>query len=98
MQWERVMSMMRYWPAKGTAGLARSRVRGKSLSPAPPASRTPSVSLMVRLPRNDSLETTFPSDAKNCVRVSRGETRVYHAGMEIVLTGIEGQEEAGSVR
>src|ERR1700733_8247195 len=52
MQLERVMSMMRYWPAKGTAGLARSRVRGKSRSPAPPASRTPSVSLMVLLPRS----------------------------------------------
>src|SRR6266702_3738145 len=46
MQLERVMSMMRYWPAKGTAGLARLRVRGKSRSPAPPASSTLSVSLM----------------------------------------------------
>src|ERR1700722_15761184 len=51
MQFERVISMMRYWPAKGTAGLARSRVRGKSRSPAPPASRTPSVSLIVQLPQ-----------------------------------------------
>jgi hypothetical protein len=31
---------------EGTAGLARSRVRGKSRSPAPPASKTPSVSLI----------------------------------------------------
>src|SRR5580765_1666431 len=46
MQFDKVMSIMRYWPANGTAGLARSRVRGKSLSPAPPASRTPSVSLI----------------------------------------------------
>src|ERR1035438_4182092 len=46
MQLERVMSMMRYCPPKGTAGLARSRVRGKSRSPAPPASNTPSVSLI----------------------------------------------------
>ncbi len=29
MQLERVMSIMRYWPAKGTAGFARSRVRGE---------------------------------------------------------------------
>src|ERR1700683_647036 len=50
MQLERVMSMMRYWPAKGTAGFARSRVKGKSRSPAPPASKTPSVSLIVQLP------------------------------------------------
>src|ERR1017187_1785727 len=47
MKLERVMSMMRYWPANGTAGLARSRVRGKSRSPAPPASSTPSVSLII---------------------------------------------------
>src|ERR1700678_2464061 len=47
MQLERVMSMMRYWPANGTAGLARSRVSGKSRSPAPPASNTPRVSLIV---------------------------------------------------
>ena len=34
MQLERVISIMRYCPAKGTAGLARSRVSGKSRSPA----------------------------------------------------------------
>ncbi len=34
-------------PPKGTAGLARSRVSGKRRSPAPPASRTPSVSFIV---------------------------------------------------
>src|SRR5580692_5133972 len=50
MQLDRVMSIMRYWPPKGTAGFARSRVRGKSLSPAPPASSTPSVSLISKLP------------------------------------------------
>src|SRR5215469_16309829 len=33
-------------PPKVTAGLARSRVRGYSLSPAPPANRTPRVSFM----------------------------------------------------
>src|ERR1700685_3874121 len=46
MQFDRVISMMRYMPANGTAGLARSRVRGKSRSPAPPASSTPSVSFI----------------------------------------------------
>src|ERR1035438_6334125 len=40
------MGMSRESPPNGTAGLARSRVRGKSLSPAPPASKTPSVSLI----------------------------------------------------
>src|ERR1035438_8883953 len=40
------MGMSRESPPKGTAGLARSRVSGKSLSPAPPASSTPSVSFM----------------------------------------------------
>src|SRR6185437_8876870 len=50
MQLDSVMSMMRYCPAKGTAGFARSRVRGKSRSPAPPASKTPSVSLIVQIP------------------------------------------------
>src|SRR6185437_6798769 len=51
MQLDSVMSMMRYCPAKGTAGFARSRVRGKSRSPAPPASKTPSVSLIVQIPQ-----------------------------------------------
>ncbi len=41
------MSIIRYVPAKGTAGLARSRVRGKRRSPAPPARSTPSVSFIV---------------------------------------------------
>src|ERR1039458_462918 len=46
----RTKSMIRYSPPKGTAGLARSRVRGKSRSPAPPASKTPSVSLIAVQP------------------------------------------------
>src|ERR1700719_4007230 len=44
MQFERVMSMMRYSPPKGTAGLARSRVSGHKRSPWPPARRTPMAS------------------------------------------------------
>ncbi len=34
---ERTKSMIRYRPPKGTAGLARSRVRGSSRRPSPPA-------------------------------------------------------------
>ena len=37
----RTKSMIRYLPPKGTAGLARSRVRGNSRVPLPPASTTP---------------------------------------------------------
>src|SRR6266478_4970089 len=44
MQLESVMSMMRYSPPNGTAGLARSRVSGHNRSPCPPASSTPMAS------------------------------------------------------
>src|ERR1035437_7362040 len=37
----RTKSTIRYLPPKGTAGLARSRVRGKSRLPLPPASTMP---------------------------------------------------------
>src|ERR1035437_5151964 len=37
----RTKSMIRYLPPKGTAGLARSRVRGKSRVPLPPARTMP---------------------------------------------------------
>src|SRR5271166_6308672 len=37
----RTKSMILYLPPKGTAGVARSRVRGKSLVPLPPASTMP---------------------------------------------------------
>src|SRR5260370_34993222 len=40
MQFESVMSMMRYRAPKGTAGLARSRVSGHRRSPWPPARST----------------------------------------------------------
>src|SRR5260370_4934743 len=40
MQFDSVMSMMRYRAPKGTAGLARSRVSGQRRSPWPPARRT----------------------------------------------------------
>ncbi len=36
----KTMSMMRYGPPKGTAGLARSRVSGYSRSPCPPPKTT----------------------------------------------------------
>src|SRR5258707_15174306 len=44
MQFQSVMSMMRYSPPNGTAGLARSRVSGHNRSPCPPASNTPMAS------------------------------------------------------
>src|SRR4029077_13546241 len=44
MQFDSVTSMIRYTPPNGTAGLARSRVSGQSLSPWPPARRTPMAS------------------------------------------------------
>src|SRR5271170_979781 len=40
---ERTKSMMRYLPPNGTAGLARSRVRGCSRVPCPPAITSASV-------------------------------------------------------
>src|ERR1700733_4807103 len=87
MQLERVMSMMRYCPAKGTAGFARSRVRGKRRSPAPPASNTPSVSLIffvsLRLLPVDKLQPR-QSDAQTDECVPK-ETRVYHAGVDFWL-------------
>src|SRR5271157_1392199 len=51
-------------PPKVTAGLARSRVRGYSRSPAPPASKTPRVSLIY---------CDFPSAKFPC----RGKTHLY---------------------
>src|ERR1700734_1108572 len=82
MQLERVMSIMRYWAGKGTAGLARSRVRGKRRSPAPPASKTPSVSLIGHKLRHCVLarRTNHMTQMHNVLRWN-GETRVYHAGM-----------------
>src|SRR5580698_7695981 len=84
MQLERVMSMMRYCPAKGTAGFARSRVRGKRRSPAPPASNTPRVSLIFFVSQQllpiDELQLR-QSDAQNGQRVPK-ETRVYHATVD----------------
>src|SRR6202035_5723377 len=54
MQLESVMSMMRYSPPNGTAGLARSRVKGHNRSPCPPASSTPMASFISDMadPRN----------------------------------------------
>src|SRR5580700_1060269 len=49
-------------PPKVTAGLARSRVRGYRRSPAPPASKTPSVSLMLVIP-----ECCVPQPGQDCV-------------------------------
>src|SRR5690606_31244925 len=46
MQFEIGTSTRRYFPASGTAGLARSLVRGKSRVPAPPPRITASVSFM----------------------------------------------------
>src|SRR5271170_1799526 len=85
MQLERVMSMMRYWPANGTAGLARSRVRGKSRSPAPPASKTPSVSLI-----SQNSGTALGRTANHVSQMRKPdctyrETRVYHARWSLVI-------------
>src|SRR5947209_3796735 len=44
MQLDRVKSMIRYSPPKGTAGLARSRVKGSNLVPLPPANTNVSTS------------------------------------------------------
>src|SRR5580704_12022819 len=51
-QLERVRSMMRYTPPKGTAGLARSRVSGQRRSPWPPARSTPIASRIKGIDRN----------------------------------------------
>jgi hypothetical protein len=48
MQFERVMSTIRYIPPKGTAGFARSRVSGARRSPCPPARRHTNVSRTTR--------------------------------------------------
>src|SRR5262249_26275537 len=49
MQLDKVKSMMRYRPPKGTAGLARSRVRGSSRVPLPPARIKVSTSFTVHI-------------------------------------------------
>src|ERR1700758_3197221 len=72
MQFESVMSMMRDWPAKGTAGLARSRVKGNNLSPAPPASNTPSVSLMYSLYLSQKVQL-ISQDAKLATSPAHGQ-------------------------
>src|SRR6266403_5890080 len=51
MQFERVMSTMRYSAPNGTAGLARSRVSGHRRSPWPPARSTPMASRMSDMSR-----------------------------------------------
>src|SRR5579859_826803 len=61
----RTKSTMRYLPPKGTAGLARSRVRGKSRVPLPPASTMPSTR-RCKAPcgadANSRSELTFPGN------------------------------------
>jgi len=56
MQLDSVMSMMRYWPAKGTAGWRVAR-KGKSRRPAPPASSNTSVVSHVHFPRKQRRQT-----------------------------------------
>src|SRR5580704_10226540 len=55
-------------PPKVTAGLARSRVSGYSRSPAPPASKTPSVSFI----RNSALKTP-PSNPYEPLILAQGK-------------------------
>ena len=75
--------MIRYWPAKGTAGLARSRVRGNSRSPAPPASSTPSVSLMIHLPQIQHATSHTTISERVCVAIN---------SRELVLRGFPGSQ------
>src|SRR5580698_7566861 len=76
MQLERVISMMRYCPPKGTAGFARSRVSGNSRSPAPPARSTPRVSLIGMIASHGSCLNLLPS---RCFVGDRG-LRQAHVG------------------
>src|ERR1700728_2190378 len=74
MQLERVISMMRYCPPNGTAGFARSRVSGKSRSPAPPAKSTPNVSFIgMTVPRGFWPANVQSSPIEHC-----GEGQIYH--------------------
>src|ERR1700722_1670121 len=93
MQLDSVISMMRYWPAKGTAGFARSRVRGKSRSPAPPASKTPNVSLIIRLPQNGLIRANSIGCRNGRTRPT--ETRVYHARIDLSYVS-RGQKDHSS--
>src|SRR5271156_3014363 len=56
---ERTKSMMRYLPPNGTAGLARSRVRGCSRVPCPPAITSASVLIWAK-----GLESSFRSQPR----------------------------------
>src|ERR1035437_10833115 len=88
MQLESVMSMMRYWPAKGTAGLARSRVSGKSRSPAPPASSTPSVSLMILLPLKPKCRPAYDESGAASQRSSRSVAQARPPVADVDRVGI----------
>src|SRR6185503_12231735 len=78
MQLLRAKSIMRYGPPKYTAGLARSRVSGKSRSPAPPAST------MTRVSSRSADIVPPPSalpqhDARGCaVRADHRQRKTVH--------------------
>src|SRR5579859_4431541 len=95
MQFDRVMSMMRYVPAKGTAGLARSRVRGKRRSPAPPARRTPSVSFIVMV------FADLPESGRHSVRVGHRLAQRLMFGILIgaaAQASLQGSEDKRTVQ
>ena len=60
-QLDRAKSTIRYIPPNGTAGFARSRVRGSSRVPLPPANRMVStLSIMVRFPGLERMSVPTP--------------------------------------
>src|SRR5688572_21837607 len=73
-QFEMGTSTSRYFPASGTAGLARSRVSGKSRVPAPPPRMTASTRSMSGAqgnPRGPSART-YPLRGRESIRPDRG--------------------------
>src|SRR3974377_556368 len=69
--------MIRYLPPKGTAGLARSRVRGKSRVPFPPASTIPTT-------RNRELPCPLAVDSCPDVVVSGNQASLNSSAQDVI--------------
>lgn len=83
MQLEMGMSTSRYFPASGTAGLARSLVSGNSLVPCPPPIITESTLLVFNdcRPVCDILEPFLLPDLWRIIGSAR-------AGLQVTLVGL----------
>src|SRR3990172_5902218 len=78
------MSMMRYFPARGTAGLARSLVSGHSRAPRPPPRINPNISRLAisapNLPFDLQMQGRLRGRALVVRQVLQGDAQVKRTG------------------